>query len=71
MNQQTTHTLRSIFHDLPNFAQNDPRWVNGWRRFKRAYLAIPRPVRSSYVESLRKEADEVKATYAAEAAKQA
>lgn len=69
MNQHQTHTLRSIFRELPNFSPTDIRWKNSWRQFKRAYLAISKPARSSYVESLRKEADEVKATYVAESAK--
>ena len=70
MNQYQTHTLRSIFRELPNFSPTDPRWKNSWRQFKRAFLAIPRPARASYIKSLRKEADEVKATYQVEAAKQ-
>ena len=69
MNQQTTHTLRSIFRELPNFSPTDIRWKNSWRQFKRAYLSIPKPSRPSYVRSLLKEADEVKATYVVESAK--
>lgn len=70
MNQKTTHTLRSIFRELPNFSPTDPRWKASWRQFKRAYLAIPKPARPSYVRSLLKEADAVKATYQVEASKQ-
>ena len=70
MNQKQTHTLRSIFRELPQFSPTDPRWRTAWRSFKKAYLSIPRPSRSSYLKSLRKEADTVKATYQVEVAKQ-
>ena len=68
MNQQATHTLRTLFREIPSFAPGDPRLKAAWRSFKRAYNSQPRNERSSYVDSLSRQVAQLKELAAEQAA---
>lgn len=57
MNQHTTHTLRKLFVRAAPFPLNDPRSKQAWRRAKKSYNEVPRPLRAAYLKRIEAEVE--------------
>lgn len=57
MNQKQVHTLRKLFVRAAPFLAGDPRLKASWRRAKKSYNQVPRPLRAAYLKRIEAEVE--------------